>query len=240
MLAVSVAVLLVSLRRNIWLATIGAIILVFAFSRRRATYAIRVTAAAVAAIVAVQLFFPAVTSAVIDRFVAADLLRGFDSRDTSTAGHFQDIAVGWDLALAKPWLGYGPDNGLPGLVVQKGLYVHNDALMAWLGFGMVGLVSYLLTMLIGILLALRVLNRKASIMNATAAFFLIITPLAGTSAGFVMATYRWPLLYGICLGISVAAISKDARLGRTQARNGDPDATSHHRQSGADRQFTGR
>lgn len=207
-LAVSVAILLVSLRRNIWISVVVTIVVVFALSRGRGRYAVRVSVAATAALVAVQAFFPGVTTVVADRLAAADLLNGFDSRDSSTADHFEDILVGFDLASAHPWLGYGPERGLPGLVVQNTLYVHNDGLMAWLGFGMAGLVAYCLMMAIGVLVALRVLNRQTSLSGAVAAFFLIITPLAGTSAGFVMGTSRWPLLYGICLGVAVATLSR--------------------------------
>ncbi|MEV4636413.1 O-antigen ligase family protein [Actinoplanes sp. NPDC049548] len=220
----TVAILLVSLRRNIWLAAIGAIIIAFLFSRARTKFAVRIVAAAVIAIVAVQVMFPAVTEAVIDRFVAADLLSGFDTRDASTAGHFQDIAVGFDLALDRPWIGYGPIDNLPGLVVHSGFYVHNDALMAWLGFGAIGLIAYVATIIAGAVVALRVLSTRSSLVDATAAFFLLITPLAGISAAFLMSSYRWPLLYGICLGICAASTSNRVRQERalTRARASEP------------------
>jgi hypothetical protein len=236
-LSVSVAILLVSLRRNIWLAVLSAIILVFACSRGRGRYATRVGAAAIVAVVSVQAFFPAVTAAVVDRLVAADLLNGFDSRDASTADHFEDISVGFDLATAQPWLGYGPDRGLPGLVVQSTLYVHNDGLMAWLAFGVIGLLAYCLTMALGVLVALKVLNNRTTLTESAAAFFLIITPLAGTSAGFVMGTYRWPVLYGICLGISAAALARTSTP--VPDRKGVLDGTGSDRQSRADGQLAG-
>lgn len=200
---VAAAILVLSFRRSIWLATVVALVVGLLIARGRGDAARRLVLGSVCAIPVVFLV-PALASFVVARVDSA--VNAFGSTDVSTAGHVSDIELGWRYVQAHPVLGIGSRHPpLAGLVVQNSdvIYVHNEWLLDWLRFGVVGAV--LVTVLFCLLIAgaVRVFRHETGIARLVAAAFVLVVPVACTNAAFLSTTERWPVLLGLAAGVLV-------------------------------------
>jgi O-antigen ligase len=206
-------IVILSLRRNIWLALLFALVVGIIVSRKRALVGRRSAAIVVPALLAA----PLLSSGFLDLFGARVrsivlTFRGVES-DSSAGGHVSDIELGWLAAKSHSLLGLGPEAPpLAGAVVEssKRLYVHNEYLQTWLLFGLPGLALLTGMVLAMIVLGVRVLRMRddARIYELAAAFFLIATPVALNAAPYFTGSSRWMLLTGGAAGVCANALGR--------------------------------
>jgi O-Antigen ligase len=125
----------------------------------------------------------------------------------STAGHVEDLRRSWTYIRAHFWTGAGPEAPqLPGLAAASAsrVYVHNELLQDWLRYG--PLAPLLMTILLAAtaLLALRTLrDSDGDAVERSAAIFCLLTPICVMTAPFLSDTSRWPVLFGVAVGILI-------------------------------------
>lgn len=140
--------------------------------------------------------------------------------DSSVYHHLADITLGFDAARGHPLFGIGPfASQLPGAAVSSNstLYLHNDALMMWLRYGMPGLVAFVCLLVGGAGLGIWVIAQsRHHVMRLDwlcAACFPIAVLIGGVFAPYITESRRWDGLFGVALGVCVSAI--------TELRRGD-------------------
>ncbi len=222
LLVSALAIVVLSGRRNVWLAMLLALIVIAVVHRRRLTAAVRVAVAAGVLAVGGAVVAPAALTNAWDR-----LLVGVGpTTDASTTGHVDDIVVGWRYALERPFVGYGPTHPpLPGTVVQTdSIYVHNSYLLEWLRFGAPGLIVSVLCGVALLFLGARSLRSAHSLVDTAAAAFLLIAPLCALSAAFFTTTQHWPAAIGAAVGALIAA--RATRLDSGEALGHDSETAA--------------
>lgn len=203
--ACSAIVLLVSFRRSVFLSLIIILTGLFIANKRSRKMVWRVLLWGGAFILAGGVLFPNLVSTFLDRLLASYATLEGTENDVSTAGHVDDITVGLRYAIENPW-GYGPTSPqLTGLFVKTGsLYVHNELLLDWLRFGLVGLaviLAFFASTLVDTFKALRSGRQSPPLVVAAAAFFVPVFLIASVTAPFLTTTGRWPALLGLTTGI---------------------------------------
>jgi O-antigen ligase len=196
-------IVVLSGRRNVWAGLVVAIVIVLIVRRRRVLTALRVVSSLGALAAVLVLSSPNLAYATADRLLLAFEEVSGSSIDTSTAGHINDVRYGLKYALNAPVLGLGPQHPpLPGMAVQwPTMYVHNEFLINWLRFGIVGLLIAVTVGLAMIVISARALRRVGlANVEATSALFLVIAPVCAMTAGFFSGTERWPTLLGLTVG----------------------------------------
>lgn len=207
-MAAAAIVVILSLRRSLWLACILFCLLVI-FLNPRARKRLRKPLVALAcAGVLSFLVIPSYVGQILGRFVTGLTAAFGDSQEQSATGHIVDLEIGFDAARNHPWTGVGPyGQPIPGLVVQEALYVHNELLQAWLRFGMPGLVAVVLFSGWSVVLAVRILRGRFGSAPTAGAVMLILTPVNAVTAPFLTTTARWPIFCGIALSYVLHAAS---------------------------------
>lgn len=215
--AASAAVLVVSFRRSVLLALMVTVLMVGLLSPAFRRVMVRAVLWIFGLLIVGLMTVGSLLATFWDRMVASFQTIGGDGYDESTTGHIDDIAIGLEYALESPW-GYGAGaRPLPGLFTQgQTLYVHNEILLTWLRFGLIGLVILLLVITIFMLDSARVIfNRSWTYrrMEYAAAYFIPVYLIAAMTAPFMMTTSRWPALLGLVFGVLARAATRvDASL----------------------------
>ena len=205
--AASLIVVVLSSRRNVWAAMIVALLVGMVFTHQRGRTVLRAVASAAIALVAVELFLPAVGAAIGHQFAAIWAATQGSAADASVQGHLSDVTTGWHAILASPLSGVGPNGHVAGLVVQSNgpLYIHNQVLESWLRFGLAGAVLVIAVQIALVGLALRTLrDTTAGVGVRWAAYLLIMAPVAMLTAPFLTNTQRWPAVLGLAAGLLAA------------------------------------
>jgi O-antigen ligase len=159
------------------------------------------------AIVPLLLAVPEIATALGSRLYET-LFSLSDNADKSAQGHVSDIDLGWRYALEAPWEGIGSRHSqLPGAAAADAsvVYLHNEWLLDWLRYGVVGVV--LVTALMGLLAAGAIMTFRrgaASLPQTAAAMFVLMVPISCVTAPFLSTTNRWPSFVGIAAGVLVA------------------------------------
>jgi len=207
----ALAIAVISLRRNVWVGAGIALVVALAITYRRAP-AMRRILVAVGAAVPLLLVVPGVAAEIGTRLYDT-LIALTDNADASTKGHVSDLEVGWRSALDAPLQGIGPRHAqLPGLAAADSsqIYVHNEFLLDWLRFGLVGMLLVVLLVVLLVRAAAGLLRHRtdAGPVALTAAMFVLIVPISLMTAPFLSTTSRWPALLGIAAGALLAARSR--------------------------------
>jgi len=223
----ALAIVILSLRRNVWVAVVVALVVALVVAHGRGTAARRLTLGTVS-LVPVALLVPGLAATVGTRVY--DTLYSLDNAaDASTRGHITDLEIGWNYVLGSPIAGIGSRHPpLPGFVVQESsiVYVHNEWLLDWLRYGLVGVT--LVTLVLGLLaaraLALLRTHRSLTVVQTAAAMFVLMVPISAITAPFLSTTGRWPALLGIAAGIIAVA--------RAPAGGSEPLPAAQQRRAG--------
>lgn len=136
-LAATGFIVLLSGRRNVWLALVVALVVVLFVRSGRAKNLARLAVGGGLLAALVALVSPDVLDAISKRVLSSISTASGSATEVATTQHLDDLRYGWQYALNAPFLGYGPNHPpLPGLAVQQGtLYVHNEFLLDWLRYG---------------------------------------------------------------------------------------------------------
>jgi O-antigen ligase len=200
----ALVIVVVSLRRNVWVAVAVAAVIALAVAYGRGRAARRI-ATGIGLIVVAALAIPGVAAQAGTRLY--ETLYSLNSNaDESAKGHVSDLTVGWAYATQSPVTGIGSRHPpLPGLVVQGPgvVYVHNEWLLDWLRFGLAGLVLITLLFLLLIGQAVAVLRARASstLAERASAMFVLMVPVSCITAPFLSQTSRWPAMFGLAAGV---------------------------------------
>jgi O-antigen ligase len=219
----AVEIVVISLRRNVWLAAAAVLLLGLVAAHGRGQAARRIVGA-VLILVPLLISLPAATAALASRLY--DTLYALsDDTDVSTQGHIRDIEIGWQYATGSPISGLGSRHPqLPGVVDQNNglIYLHNEWLLDWLRFGVPGLVLMVALMLLLVFGSVSVLRARSnlSLPHLTAAMFLLLLPISCVTAPFLSTTNRWPALIGIAAGVLTSA---RIAVQHTPPRASEPD-----------------
>jgi O-antigen ligase len=204
---VAVACLIIvalSFRRNVWISFVVALIACLMVGRLGRS-ALKRLGVGVAGLALLAVLVPAVREAALERVADAYLTLSGGYAEASTADHVNDLRVGWRYAMEHPFMGVGPEAPqLGGMAAQKSVrvYVHNELLLDWLRFGVAGAALVLVLQVWAIVAAVAFLRRgMGDLLGACAAAFVLLAPLCMVSAPFLSTTSRWPIFYGMSLGI---------------------------------------
>lgn len=234
-------VLVVSFRRSVLVALVITVFATALMSRSFRKIMLKTVAACSGLILLGYTVIPGLLMSFWERIALSYETLDGTASDESTQGHVDDIRIGLDHALANP-SGYGPASPqLPGLLTQGNtIYVHNEMLLNWLRFGLLGLLLSLLLILIFARSASEVLfksDRQFSVVFHAAAYFVPIYLIASFTAPFMMTTVRWPALLGIALGI--LSVSRSHQPPIVSALNNGPVPRDGLRQMRLGRETSG-
>lgn len=199
--AITGVIVLLSGRRNVWLAVAVALVAAMAVRSGRWRLIVQVLAAVLAVASVMYLVAPELLAGSTARLLTGLRTASGSADEVSTSEHMDDLRYGWMYAQQAPALGYGATHDpMPGLAVQKGLlYVHNELLLDWLRFGIPGMLAVGVPAFLGLGLGLRRL-RGSTGPELSAALLLVIAPVCAMTAAFYSTTQRWPVLVGFALG----------------------------------------
>lgn len=207
LVAASGIILVLSFRRNVWLAVVVVLLVALVVRRNRGRMLLGMGAAAVAGSLLLVITAPSLVGALVERGTSWMSALTGGPQDASLQGHTNDLSLGLYYAQHAPsFFGWGPTHpALPGLVDQEGaIYVHNEYLYDWVRFGVLGLVAILIPVGAGVAVALRRLRRGAEdAVGAAGAMLLLVAPACAMTAAFLSATSRWPSLLGLAAGLAV-------------------------------------
>lgn len=209
-------VLLVSFRRSVIISLILTLVVLLLVNKHYRGMVRRVAIWGAGLILVGMVAVPGLMSSFADRLALSYATIEGTGQDVSTTGHVDDITVGLQHALAQPF-GYGPQTPqLTGLFVQGGsIYVHNELLLDWLRFGLVGclaVLSLLVSMMVDAFKVLRRDPERVPVVVSAASFVMPIFVLSSISAPFLTTTNRWPAMLGLAAGILAAYNSAEARV----------------------------
>lgn len=200
----AVIITLTSFRRNVWLAAAAVLLIAVLVHRARRAILRRIGFMTVG-LSLVLLVWPGLRAAVSERVLGAIAVLGGQASDSSTQGHIADLVIGWSHVKRNFWTGIGPDAPqLPGFAASGSarIYVHNEWLLDWLRFGLIGPVLVTLLVALMVVMAVSVLrNDDGNLVVRTAALFALIAPLCMMTAPFLSTTSGWPLLVGLSVGV---------------------------------------
>jgi O-antigen ligase len=203
-LAASGVILILSFRRNVWVAVALVFLLALAVRQGRARLFTWAALSTLGIWGLLSLVNPSLPAAIADRAVSWVVAVNTGTADASLRGHTEDIRYGLQHALDSPLLGWGPTHApLPGLFGQSGyIYVHNEYLYSWLRFGLIGALAILLPVVAAAVVAvrrLRVPTRDA--LDGVAIALLLTAPICAMTAPFFTSTARWPAMLGLAAGL---------------------------------------
>jgi O-antigen ligase len=134
--------------------------------------------------------------------------------NSSVKEHLADITLGWHAAISHWLIGIGAFPAqLPGAAVSSNnvLYLHNDLLMMWLRYGLLGLLIFGSLLVASVRLGYLVISHyrtSASALGALwAACFPFIAVIGGIFAPYLSESRRWDGLFGVAVGCCLAALS---------------------------------
>ncbi len=205
-LLLATLVIVLSLRRAIWLDIVIALAITGVWSGRSGFR--NALALLAAAIVVLELISPGIAFSQIEH--AVKYTTGAEGREFSTDYRRWETANAWSNIERHPLVGIGPAtdwtlyDSFNGRFRPYGFsYLHNSYLWVWLRFSVLGLAAYVLFFALS---AWRLLGGRRSPLEAVAAGGMMIgLSIAVYTASFLTTTARWPLTVGLLLGIGLAA-----------------------------------
>lgn len=203
--ACAAVVLLVSFRRSVIISLLVILVLMIFVNKQYHVMVKRMVVWGGCFILLGLIAFPSLLSTFADRLLVSYSTLNGVGEDVSTTGHLDDIAIGLQYALEQP-TGYGPQSQqLTGFFVQSGsLYVHNELLLDWLRFGIIGLLAVLVlfySMTRDSIGLFRMDQSSVPIAVSAGSFFVPIFVISSLSAPFLTTTSRWPAILGLAAGI---------------------------------------
>jgi hypothetical protein len=198
----SMTVLLLSFRRNVWLAVIVVALINVTLTRDKRRAITTVVVAAVIALPILTLVAPGVVGTAGQRAHSITGVFAGERLDESTEGHLGDIRVAAALIRKSPITGIGANTGsISGLVAKRTFYVHNEYLMDWALYGVLGLGMVMALFLVTGAHGLSALKAGNDVTSRSAAFFCLLVPVCSITAPFLTTTIRWPTMVGVAAGI---------------------------------------
>jgi hypothetical protein len=224
MMAAMIIVLL-SFRRNVWLAMIVAGLFILVYRRRLPWRGLAKGLAWSACLyVCAVLVVPGVVDGLLLRAGQSLAAISGGAADYSTDAHLDDISVAWRAIGDAPFLGFGMNHApLSGLAVQEGaLYVHNSFLLEWLRFGPMGGVALgVVVVVFGRYGLAAAGGPPGAWLTKASGCFLLIAPVCSVTAGFLTATSRWPALLGLAAGyVAAGVVARRSERGLASSRAG--------------------
>lgn len=206
LLAATGFIVLLSGRRNVWVAMFVALVVLLVVRSGRAKNLVRLAVGGGLIVGLVVLITPGVLGVMGQRLQDSINTASGSADEVSTSLHLSDLSYGWKYALDAPFLGYGPYHPpLPGLAVQQGsMYVHNEFLIVWLRYGLPGLLTVAVLTIGMLVLGVQSIRRTLSLHGSVSAVFLIMAPVCAMTAAFFTTTQRWPALLGLAVGTLTA------------------------------------
>jgi len=208
-------VIVLSLRRAIWIDIIVALVITGVWSRRSGFRAL--LTAGLGVVVALELVSPGSAFSYIEH--AVRYTTGAQGREFSTDYRHWETANAWMNVKRHSIAGIGPDgewtlyNSFDGRFRPYGFsYLHNSYLLVWLRLGLLGLVAYVALFATSIW---TLLKRRLPLESVVVGAMMAGLAMAVYTASFLITGARWPTTVGLLLGIGLAA--------RTE--HGPPDPT---------------
>ncbi|MHB8059823.1 MAG: O-antigen ligase family protein [Gaiellaceae bacterium] len=209
-------VIVLSLRRAIWIDIVVALAITGVWSRRSGFRAL--LAAGLGAVVVLELVSPGSAFSYIEH--AVRYTTGAQGREFSTDYRHWETANAWMNVKRHSVAGIGPDgkwtlyNSFDGRFRPYGFsYLHNSYLLVWLRLGLLGLVAYVALFVTSIWM---LLGRRLPLESIVVGAMMTGLAMAVYTASFLITGARWPTTVGLLLGIGLAA--------RTE--RGSPEPTS--------------
>ena len=207
-LVLATLVIVLSLRRAVWIDIVVALAITGIWSKRSGFRTALVLGAG--AVVVLELISPGIAFSYLEH--AVKYTTGAQGRDFSTNYRHWETANAWMNAQQHPLSGIGPAsnwtlyNSYDGQFRPYGFsYLHNSYLWVWLRFGLLGLVAYLAFFLT----SARALLRRSLPLEAIVVGAMVIgLAVAVYTASFLTTTARWPTTVGLLVGIGLAAAAK--------------------------------
>jgi O-antigen ligase len=168
-----------------------------------------VTAAALAAVVVVELVAPdLVLSRAEDLagyFAGTSGERAVDARNWESANAWENIRRNWAFGIGPTahWALYDTVGGNFRLSEEFRSYLHNSYQWVWLRFGLIGLLAYVAFFLVS---ARTLLRRQAPRVAIIVGGSVVGAAVGVVTASFLTTTTRWPLTVGLLLGVALAAL----------------------------------
>lgn len=202
--ASSLAIVVLSFRRGVWVGIAVAFVVSVVLVPGRGRLVLRYVTVLSSAMLALAVALPDLARTIVVQALsvlgpeAADGANAF-----STSAHLEDLRIGWAAVRESPLGGIGPNGTLRGLFVQNGtLYVHNEYLQVWLRYGLAPLLLLVALLASLVAFAAKALRRGAAHASVRwAAFFVLLTPVAAYTAPYLSTTQRWPALLGFAGGL---------------------------------------
>jgi O-antigen ligase len=196
----------------VWAAVIVALLLSLMFTRERMRLVVRLLAAAVVALLALEVFAPSTLSGIGHQLSAIWGATRGTAADASVKGHLSDISLGWKAVTASPLSGVGPHGQVLGLIVEGNsqLYIHNQILETWLRFGLFGAILVIAAQVVFVVQGLSVMRRtRTAFTTRWAAQLLVLAPVSLLTAPFLTNTQRWPAALGFAAGLAGTALAQN-------------------------------
>lgn len=209
-LALATLVIVLSLRRAVWLDIVVALAITGIWSGRSGFR--NVVALAAGVVIVLELVSPGIAFSQIEHAVKYTTGAQGQGRDFSSDYRRWETANAWENVQRHPLGGIGPStdwtlyNSFDGSFQPYGFsYLHNSYLWVWLRFGLLGLIAY-----VGLFVtsALKLLGRRLPLESTIAGAMMVGLAIAVYTASFLTTTVRWPTTVGLLLGIGLAAGSR--------------------------------
>ncbi|HEY5479491.1 MAG TPA: O-antigen ligase family protein, partial [Gaiellaceae bacterium] len=207
-LVLATLVIVLSLRRAVWIDIVVALAITGIWSKRSGFRNALVLGAG--AVVVLELISPGIAFSYLEH--AVKYTTGAQGRDFSTNYRNWETANAWMNVQQHPLSGIGPAsnwtlyNSYDGQFLPYGFsYLHNSYLWVWLRFGLLGLVAYAAFFLTS---ARALLRRSVPIEAIVVGAMVIGLAIAVYTASFLTTTARWPTTVGLLVGIGLAAAAK--------------------------------
>lgn len=207
-LILATLVIVLSLRRAVWIDIVVALAITGIWSKRSGFRTALVLGAG--AVVVLEMISPGIAFSYLEH--AIKYTTGAQGRDFSTSYRNWETANAWMNVQQHPLSGIGPAsnwtfyNSYDGQFRPYGFsYLHNSYLWVWLRFGLLGLVAYVAFFLT----SARALLRRSLPLEAIVVGAMVIgLAIAVYTASFLTTTARWPTTVGLLVGIGLAAAAK--------------------------------
>lgn len=219
LMASSVVVILVAMRRNVIAAAMWSLVGV-TLLKRKPKQSVRVGIAFIAVLGTAWMLLPGPLAKIAGGFERSfsTLLTG--EGDSSTSGHLNDIEAGVRVVSQSPIWGLDVyPKPQAGLVVGKSenLYIHNEILQTWARFGLLGVVILVILLCVAIAYAIRVVVKGSpDLLGAASAVFFLASPIPLMFFPHLSTLVRFAFFTGFFLAILSHEV-RDTGFGRSPA-----------------------
>lgn len=204
-LFLAVLVVVLSLRRAVWLDIVVALAITGVLSKRSGFR--NALVALLTVVLALELLSPGIAFSQVEH--AVKYTTGAEGREFSSDYRRWETANALANIEHNPVRGIGPStdwtlyNSFDGRFRPYGFsYLHNSYLWVWLRFGLLGFAAYVLFFVSS---AWKLLGRRSSLEAIAAGGMVAGLAVAVYTASFITTTARWPVTVGMLLGIGLGA-----------------------------------